>query len=143
MEDSTRFRCVLCMISFKRKSLLLNHIKAIHGILQPYQCIACLKRYSSYKTLSNHRRSVCKGEESNTETGTYTLASCIREYHPTPILGDRFVCLRQDDAVVVTHAETMVGHVPRNLSSIFSEFLDNGMITARLAGVEIDCGYGP
>ena len=143
--NTSKLRCVLCSVSLPRKSTLLTHIKKSHRILQPYQCIACLKRYSSYNTLWRHRRSYCKGDR-NVGIGMYTLPSFIRVCQLenwTPIFGDMLTCVHTDEVeVAVLYVGTVVGHVPTNLLSIFSKFLANGTITVRIAGALIDRGYG-
>ena len=150
MKKAARLQCMLCNISFPWKSRLLKHMKVEHGILQPYQCIACLKRFSSGKTLCHHRRLHCRRKN---EMGTYSFPSFIRGYHAyqktwAPIFGDMLTCIPENDnkydntAVAVMYADKLAGHLPRSLSSTFSKFLSDGTITARISGIVVDQGYG-
>ena len=149
MKKAARIQCLFCNTSFPRKSALLNHMKTEHGILQPYQCIACLKRFSSGETLYNHRRLYCRRKNvvKSSKLGTYSLSSFIYECQLTnwtPIFGDMLTCLCIDnDNLAVMYAGRLVGHVPRDLSSTFSKFLSNGTITARISGTVVDLGNGP
>ena len=73
-DGKKKHRCVICLEQYSNKSWLLDHMKAVHGILQPYQCFACLKRYASYRSLWNHRRLFCRGgAKGKVETGTYSI----------------------------------------------------------------------
>ena len=139
-------RCVLCLEEHRCKSELLHHMKTVHGILQPYQCFACLKRYASYKTLWMHRQRFCRGNVSRkpeTKTGTYSISSYIdncRLDNWTSVYGDRLECLHNGDAVAIIYCGERVGYAPQYLSSAFSQFLWNGTIFARIAGAAVDYG---
>ena len=139
-----KHRCVICLEQYSNKPWLLDHMKAVHGILQPYQCFVCLKRYASTQTLWRHRHHVCRGgAEGKVETGTYSISSYINNCQLenwTAIYGDRLQCLRSSngDAVAVVYCGETVGYVPQYLSSIFSRFLWNGTITAKIAGAVVE-----
>ena len=146
MRKPAKFECVFCISPFQRKGTLLTHMREAHGILQPYQCIACLKRYATYKTLWKHRRSFCRRSIDKKETGTYTHSSFIGGCNLknwTPIFGDMLpcVCIENDD-VAVFNAGEIVGYVPQRLSNLFTELLYSGTINVRIAGAVIDRGYG-
>ena len=146
MRKSSKFECVFCITPFQRKGTLLMHMREAHGILQPYQCIACSKRYASYKTLWKHRRSFCRGSIHTKETGTYTHSAFIggcQLKNWTPIFGDMLPCVSHENYdVAVFNAGEIVGYVPQRLSNIFTKFLHSGTINVRIAGAVIDRGYG-
>jgi len=96
---------------------------------------------------------------------TYETNSCVRGYHVyqdiwTPVIGEQLVCEREEDnptdryAVVVLDISAVVGHVPRNISTLCNVFLRRGgsiscIITGRRrfsrdlpqGGIEIPCKY--
>ena len=134
--------CMFCTESFPRKSALLQHMKTSHDIIQPYQCISCLKRYSSYKTLQQHRRSFCRRFKRVKETApSYTHPSFITECRfekRIPTFGDMLSCVSiKDGKLALVHANEVVGYVPLHLVDKFSKFLRNGNIKARIAGAVI------
>ena len=142
--------CTLCAVLCPSKPVLLEHMKQEHGILQPYQCFACLKRYASGGSLYRHRRKYCKrkhcSQQVNTTT-TYTLPSYIYDCHLdnwSPIYGEMLSCIQMDgkDFVAVMFISQVVGRVPQSLTHAFLQFLENGSIHVRIAGTVIDCGYG-
>ena len=84
----------------------------------------------------------------------YTFLSFIRGYHIyyrywTPMLGDVVRCIaepnnKHDPTAVATVRDNYIcGHVPRELSYIFTKFLSSrGTIHAKVTGGIIDRGYG-
>ena len=146
MRKSAKFECVFCITSFQRKGTLLTHMREAHGILQPYQCNACSKRFATYRTLWRHRRSVCRRNEQRKETGTYTHSAFIggcQLKNWTPIFGNILPCVCiENDEVAVFNTGEIVAYVPPRLSNIFRKFLHSGTINVRIAGAVIDQGYG-
>ena len=146
IRRSAKFECVFCIASFQRKRTLLRHMREEHGILQPYQCMACSKRFATYYTLWRHRRSVCRRNGQTKETGSYTHSAFIsgcQLKNWTPIFGNMLPCVCiENDYVAVFNAGKIAGYVPQRLSNIFTKFLHSGTINARIAGAVIDRGYG-
>ena len=141
--------CTLCAVLCPSKPVLLEHMKQEHGILQPYQCFACLKRYTSCGSLYQHKRKYCKRKHCSQQvnTTTYTLPSYIYDCHLdnwSPIYGELLSCMRIDgeDFVAVMFINQVVGRVPQSLTHAFLQFLENGSIHVRIAGTVIGCGYG-
>ena len=142
MEDAAL--CTLCAILFSSKPILLMHMKQVHGVLQPYQCFACLKRYASSHMLYQHRRSACKRREDlqQEDSGTYTLPSFV--FHCqldkwSPTYGDMLSCMSVEGGdVAVMNTDKIVGLIPQSLTNAFQEFLHHGTIHARIAGAAVN-----
>ena len=141
--------CTLCAVLCPSKPVLLEHMKQEHGILQPYQCFACLKRYASGVSLYQHKRKYCKRKHCSQQvnTTTYTLPSFIYDCYLdnwSPVYGDMLSCIRTDreNVVAVVFINQVVGRVPQSLTNAFLQFLENGSIYVRIAGTVVDCGCG-
>ena len=151
--------CTLCAVLCPSKRVLLVHMKDEHGILQPYQCFACLKRYATGGTLYKHRQKYCKRKHYSQERvvntfATYTLPSFIYDcnIHWTPMYGDILVCQKAADGGVIVisckkeegimYINLVVGRVPQSLTRAFLQFLENGTIHVRLAGAIINLESG-
>ena len=96
---------------------------------------------------------------------TYEIDSCVRGFHIyqdiwTPVIGEELLCEREEGnrndryAVSVHDVSTVVGHVPRHISTICNVFLRRGgsiscIITRRRqysrdlpqGGMEVPCKY--
>ena len=96
---------------------------------------------------------------------TYETDSCVRGFHIyqdiwTPVIGEELLCEREEGnpndryAVSVLNVSTVVGHVPRHISTLCNVFLRRGgsiscIITGRRqysrdlpqGGMEIPCKY--
>ena len=146
--EASRNVCELCSKSFKERSVLLRHIREVHNKEKSYECQKCLKPFSRQWNRNQH------ATHCNSNVGTYIVPSYIRGYHVynkvwTPNEGMKLDCLREYDneydatAVMIMYNDRIAGYVPRNLSGLFTHFLNNnGMITAEVVGSVIDRGYG-
>ena len=149
-SDILHALCTLCAVLCPNKRVLLAHMKEEHGILQPYQCFACLKRYASGGTLYQHRQKYCKRKHCSqvvNTVATYTLPSFIYDCYLdnwSPTYGDMLSCIRTDreNLVAVMYIDEVVGRVPQSLTKPFLRFLENGTIHARIAGAIINLGSG-
>lgn len=86
----------------------------------------------------------------------YDLDSFVRGYHAymeiwTPKVGDENICLKSENdnehdkfAVAVLFEERVVGHVPKNLSKLFNQFLKipNCTIGCKVTGKRVNRGAG-
>ena len=86
----------------------------------------------------------------------YHLDSFVRGYHAymdisIPIVGDENFCLKSENenqhdkfAVAIVLEERIVGHVPKNLSKIFHQFMKipNGAIGCKVTGKRVNRGVG-
>ena len=88
----------------------------------------------------------------------YDLDSFVRRYHAymniwKPKVGDEQFCLKSENenrhdkfAVAIVLEERIVGHVPKNLSKIFHQFMKipNSTIGCKLIGKRVnrEAGYG-
>ena len=148
-SDILHALCTLCAVLCPSKPVLLAHMKEKHGILQPYQCFACLKRYTSGGTLYKHRQKYCKRKHCSqkVDTGTYTLPAFIYDCYLdnwSPTYGDMLSCIRtdRDNVVAVMYIDQVIGRVPQSLTRAFLQFLENGTIHVRIAGAIINLGSG-
>lgn len=134
------FHCVFCSKPFFRKSALLKHIKELHKVIQPYQCVSCLKRYASCNTLWTHRNSFCRKQGSIKGTDSYTHPSfitncCFRKCELA--LDDVLSCkIINDNKIAMMKTEVLVGYVTSYLFECFSRFLKTGRIFGRISGAE-------
>lgn len=86
----------------------------------------------------------------------YDLDSFVRGYHAymdiwTPKVGDENFCLKSENenphdkfAVAILLEEQIVGHVPKNLSKIFHQFMriPNCTISCKVTGKRVNRGAG-
>ena len=144
----SRNRCTFCGVCFTTKKKLLNHLKESHGVLQPYQCISCSKRFANHRSLWQHHKSYCKKLRTRTENvNEYTLPAFlinVRTENWIPTYGDALTCciIGDDDDVQVLHAGNVVGGIPHPLRTTFSNFMACGTIHAKVAGAVINRGFG-
>ena len=143
-------QCTFCAERFNNKHNLLKHLKKIHNILQPYQCIACDKRFSCYNCLWRHRKTYCKmisRDQDNAEE--YTLPAFLvivrldlgsAQWIPT--YGEVLQCCIVDDEIKVLNKGFLVGDIPEPLKCIFTNFLKGGTIHAKVAGAVVKNFYG-
>ena len=136
--------CALCEISFQKSPELLDHMRFNHGIIQPYQCFGCLKRYASRTTLYNHRKFVCKYDSQIDKLPVYSIPSFISVSVDswTATVGDRLECIQLDDHIVVEYDGKAVSFVPKKLVREFIEFLQQGKIYACVRGVPVKTRFG-
>ena len=140
--------CVVCDTTFHRKNLLMKHMRIEHGILQPYQCFACLKRYACLSSLCNHRRLYCKGAHlyNPVETEIYTISSFIHTCEDgiwEPVSESLLKCLLVENGFVgVVYNEQIVGYVPEKFVNVFKNFLQHGEIYVRCAGAIVHAEFG-
>ena len=81
---------------------------------------------------------------------TYSLHSYVRGYHAymkiwNPKLGDNDVEVKHDKfAIAIFHSKRIVGHVPKNLSKFFYQFLSlpNCTISCEVTGKRVNRGGG-
>ena len=140
-------RCTFCGVCFTKKKKLLNHLKESHGVLQPYQCMSCSKRFANHSSLCQHRKSYCKKLRMGTENvNEYTLPAFlinVRTENWIPTYGDALTCcIIGDDDVQVLYAGNVVGGIPHPLRTTFSNFMTCGTIHAKVAGAVINRGFG-
>ena len=139
-------RCTFCATTFSNKKKLLKHLKERHDILQPYQCISCLKRFASYTTLCIHRKSYCKMTQIKVDNvNQYTLPGFlanVRTENWIPTYGDVLTCCTVDEEVQIFYAGNLVGEIPQPLRTTFADFLRFGTIHVKVAGAVINRGYG-
>ena len=156
LVKGVRVECERCTKTFRQRSYLKRHMREVHENQRLHRCNTCSKAYNRRWTKNRHAEK-CKGDASKIEMLTYTFPSTIRGYHIyrknwTPHLGDILPCMREEDneytataIAIMSNTNQVVGHVPRNLSSAFTEFLVSPNVTtidAKVVGSVIDCGYG-
>ena len=145
-ESILRNRCTFCPQWFTIKKNLLIHLKEMHGILQPYQCISCSKRFSSYTSLWRHRKHYCKMIRRESEKVVeYTLPAFlvnVQMENWIPTYGEMLTCCIIDGEVAVVYDGQIVGEIPQPLTSAFGNFLQDGTIHVKIVGALIKSYYG-
>jgi len=139
-------QCTFCPEYFTVKNNLLTHLKEMHGILQPYQCISCSKRFSSYPSLWRHRKDYCKMlRRESKKVVEYTLSAFlvnVQMENWIPTYGEMLTCCIIAGKVAVVYDGQIVGEIPQPLTSAFGNFLQDGTIHVKIAGALIQSYYG-
>ena len=155
----SRAECNQCNKTFNRRYQLVRHTREVHENQRLHQCDTCSRGFTRKWSKDRHtERCHQSNNAKNDEITTYTFPSYTRGYHVykkhwTPTVGDHdsLVCKAEPNSkydktavVVVLPNNQVTGHVPRNLSSIFTRFLasQGSKIHAEVVGEVIDRGYG-
>ena len=137
--------CPHCDYSCKVQTTLRRHIREVHVKEKLYSCGSCDKSFSRRWNRDSHMKT-CSIMD------VYTFSSCIRRHHVKnfwlPVWDDLLSCVRDENnkddptSVAIMCDDLVAGYVPNPISYIYTGFLRNGTIKARITGSFIDGGYG-
>lgn len=54
-QTTTDFYCPICQLNFSRKSVLVDHLRGIHGFGNPFKC-PCGQKFNSRASRDRHRK---------------------------------------------------------------------------------------
>ena len=139
------YACSHCDRTFALRNTRNRHTREVHVLRESFPCTRCDKSYSRRHNRDRHMK-LCP-------MGDYSFSSYIRGKHAykfwRPVVDTILTCQREEEnkydpsAVSVIFENRVAGHVPREVSHIFTEFLHGGgSIDAKITGTIVNRGYG-
>ena len=150
--------CDICDKRFTQKYTLKRHVDNVHRKLKESTCGPCKLQFSRKHSLKRH----LKLTKTHNVIDTFKFDSFITgHYHYryiwTPRIGEELIGKHEPNnsydkfAIAILKDDTIVGHVPREISSQFAELLESeGMVNVKVKanpvktkrnGIRVPCTY--